>query len=199
MKFIAFLSLALLTACTSKMIQMTPEETTQFYKDRPNAYSYMKDGHKSIVDSPDYCDASGRCWNVECHGNTSEVTCWKTPTELSDAIFNAAKEDAARSPEAFLAKCESTQETPANRRAGCFEYLSVLQKFPESTLNTDAPRILKLFCDMKDVTCTKNYKKFGKGNLNTDGMGKSIKKGLYQIASKTSSGEPTSYEYSILK
>lgn len=200
MRFVAFFALAWLAACTNQPVKMTGEETKKFHDERPSAYDLLnKNGLKSIVTANDYCDTTGRCWDVECHGNTSEVTCWKTPTALSEAVFNAKINDEAHDPEAFLASCESPQEAPAKRRVGCFEYLTTLQKYPESTLNADAPRILKLFCDMKDVTCTKNYRKFGKGHLNTDGMGSSIRKGLYQVVSKKTPEATISYEYLILK
>lgn len=200
MKLFAFLALALFTAaCTTKTLKMTSQETQELFnhssaKDRLNKY-----GLKSILTFSDYCDATHHCWDVECHGNSAEVTCWKTPTELSDAIFESATAYEANSPDTHLASCKSTSEDPAKRRNGCFEYLSFLNKYPESTNNEDAPKILKLFCDMKDVSCTKNYVKFGKGDLKTEGLGDSVKKGLYQTPSKTSPGKFVSYLFSILK
>ncbi|MBS1969661.1 MAG: hypothetical protein JSU04_05115 [Bdellovibrionales bacterium] len=201
----AFLLMTILTfvGCASRTVKMSPEETQVYLNKTPDVAQSLLSG-KSMVRQSDYCESTftGPCWKVECISsakNLSEAQCWKTPYEAFG--ISATSNAPNQTTEQLLATCKAAHEDAAKRRMSCFDYFSRLQgNTVEKADVTNTQKLLKQFCDMKDVTCTRQYTKFGKGDLNTDGMRSSAyKRGVYQVSSKEKSGNSETYEYIILK
>jgi hypothetical protein len=206
MKPILFITLFFFVACASHTVKMTSDEVQSYLIKTPQVEkSFSEKNGKAIIAQPDYCETlSGPCWKVECIGsakNMGETECWKSPYEAFGISSESSSQDQTTTPAQLAATCQSTNEDSAKRRTSCFNYFSYLQKNPlEKTDTTNVEKLLKQFCDMKDVACSLQYAKFGKGDLNTDGLRiSSYKRGAYQVKSKANPSTVETYEYSILK
>lgn len=205
MKSFFLIPLIAVVGCAGKTVKMTPDEVQAYLNKTPEvAKSFSENSGKSMVRQKDYCESSytGPCWKVECIGsakNLSETKCWKTPYEAFGISSSSNAPD--QNTEQLLATCKATDENPVKRRWGCFDYFTRLQKnSSEKTDPASTQKLLKKFCDMKDVTCSRQHKKFGKGDLNTEGMRSSAYKiGVYQLSSKDKSKSTEAYELIILK
>lgn len=205
MKTVFFCALLALVGCASHTVQMTPNEVQSYMAKTPQVAKWISEGDRTVkTTQPDYCESTfaGPCWKVECIGsanNKNETACWKTPYEAFG--ISSVSQNPASSPSELLATCRSTQDDAAKRRTACFDYFSYLQKNPsEKPDPSDLNKLLKQFCDMKEVACTYQFAKFGKGDLNTDGLrASSMRKCIYQVSSKTSSDSLDTYELTILK
>lgn len=191
--------------CASSTVKMTPQETQVFLNKTPQVAKLLSEkSGKSMVRQSDYCESTlGRsCWKVECLGsakNLSETECWKTPYEAFG--ISATSSASEQTTEQLLASCQATHEDSAKRRSSCFDYFSRLQSNTSEKADVaNTQKLIKQFCDMKDVTCSRQYIKFGKGDLNTDGMrSSSYKRGVYQVSSKEKPENNETYEFTILK